>query len=67
MNDDHETALLDMCAAASPDLVRPEGAKIVALDRAGCLVETRAPDGAALPRLRRRRSTPPTRARCSSS
>ena len=45
MNDDHETALLDMCAAASPGLVRPEGAKIVALDRAGCLVETRAPDG----------------------
>ena len=30
----------------------PEGAKIVALDRAGCLVETRAPDGAALSRLR---------------
>ena len=45
MNDDHETALLDMCAAASPGLVRPEGAKIVGLDRAGCLVATRAPDG----------------------
>ncbi len=45
MNDDHETALLDMCAAASPGLARPESAKIVALDRAGCLVKTRAPDG----------------------
>jgi putative heme iron utilization protein len=45
MNDDHETALLDMCAATSPGFERPEGAKIVALDRAGALVETRAPDG----------------------
>jgi len=44
MNDDHETALLDMCAAATPGFVRPEGAKIVALDRAGCLVATRGPD-----------------------
>jgi putative heme iron utilization protein len=45
MNDDHEAALLDICAAASPNLERPQGARIVSLDRAGCLVATRGPDG----------------------
>jgi hypothetical protein len=49
MNDDHEVALLDMCAAAS-GLRTTRGRKIVALDRAGCLVR-RAPRSA-LPGLR---------------
>jgi hypothetical protein len=45
MNEDHEAALIDLCAAASPTRGRPDGARMVALDRAGCLVATRAPDG----------------------
>jgi putative heme iron utilization protein len=44
MNDDHEDALLDLRAAASPCRRRPASARIVGLDRAGCLVETRDPD-----------------------
>ena len=44
MNNDHETALRDLCAAASPGFERPSGAQIVALDRTGCLVATRGPD-----------------------
>ncbi len=66
MNDDHEKALLDLCAAASAGFERPEGAQIVALDRAGCLVATHGPVG-----LRyldfEQRSTPQMRARFSSS
>jgi hypothetical protein len=44
MNEDHETALIELCAAAAPNRERPEGARMVSLDRAGCLVATRAPD-----------------------
>jgi putative heme iron utilization protein len=40
MNGDHENALVDLCAALGE---RPEGARIVGLERTGCLVETRGP------------------------
>jgi putative heme iron utilization protein len=43
MNDDHENALQEMCAAAGGE--RPERARMVSLERTGCLVETRAPNG----------------------
>jgi putative heme iron utilization protein len=44
MNDDHEDALVDICAAAAGG-ERPQGARMISLERTGCLVETRAPNG----------------------
>jgi hypothetical protein len=43
MNDDHGDALADMCAAASGE--RPRDARMLSLERTGCLVQTREPDG----------------------
>jgi putative heme iron utilization protein len=43
MNEDHEAALLDVCAAAGNG-ERGQSARMLDVDRAGFLVETRSPD-----------------------